>query len=401
VRAGYIGPHEAGTVAFATVPMTVAVHNAVDDDDQRPKGGGGVYALEAIEPGVVLRGVIRCRVCGVGTGEWWRGLAGEQRLGRSRKDDFGRVTVEVGDVSIPTVDMQHRDALLWVWCLSDVLLDGFDPVNRVEGRSTTSARALAAALGEALGAVLEPSTTPDHVVLRTRRHESWHVRWAMPRASLVAIGAGSVACFRVVGEAIDPTRAERVMIEGIGLRRAEGFGDIALNDPLLEASDVPYRRQSWPSPAPSPSPVPLSDEEVTYAWLVERAVWRSLIEATIVAGVAGGSFPLVGLERLSASQLGALRVVVRAHDRVHRLERLSSVRSRAERWGDTLRALDVLFRDRAEVWRRLRAEEWPSLTPGGEVRLREALWEEAIVILIDELARRDMRADATFPAEPS
>jgi hypothetical protein len=68
--------------------------------------------------------------------------------------------------------------------------------------------------------------------LKQVRYEGWQRSWGLPRPSIVAIAAGSVARFTVSTDVTDEAVAQAVA-EGLGERRAEGFGRIAVNPSCL------------------------------------------------------------------------------------------------------------------------------------------------------------------------
>ncbi|HLH71459.1 MAG TPA: RAMP superfamily CRISPR-associated protein [Candidatus Dormibacteraeota bacterium] len=390
VRSGYVGPWREGDeeIAYRRAASAVHVHNTIADAQQRPAGPGGIYGYQAIEAGSRLAAAVRLRSgLAQDLGDWWRHLAGERRLGGSRKDDFGRVRVEVAPPRRLELGLRPRDGRLRVWCLSDVLLEegGLrDP--RLGG---TSAERLGEELGRQLGVRLSVDEGP--LGLRVRRHDAWQERWGLPRPSLVTIAAGSVVSFWVEGT-LHPEAAARCLAAGVGLRRAEGFGDLALNDPLLFAPTVSYRPPRDPRQDAPASPGPLDEADREFAEVVERAAWRSQIQAAAIDRGAEDEFRSRRLgwgPGLTSSQLGTLRAMVRSRDRVERLEALAAVERRARRWGiDAIGELRRLFTNPEEVWRLLEAGGWPTLTPDGAARLRQELWEEALVLLIDEAARR-------------
>ncbi len=392
-RSGYAGPWEEGRgeIVYGRTASAVYVHNTVADAPQRPAGPGGVYAYQAIEAGSRLAAAVRLRSgLAQDLGDWWRHLAGEHRLGGSRKDDFGRVLIRVEPPRRLEFGFRPHDGRLRVWCLSDVLLE--EGGLRDPRRGGTSAERLGEELGRHLGVKLSVDGGGP-AGLRVRRHDAWQERWGLPRPSLVAIAAGSVVSFEVTG-ALRPEAAARCLAAGVGLRRAEGFGDLAFDDPLLFAATVDYRppRDERPEGPPSSGSPDEADRE--FAEVVERAAWRSQIQAAAVARGADAGFRAQALgwgPGLTSSQLGALRTMVRGRDRLERLEALAAVERRAKRWGaSAIGGLRRLFTDPEEVWRLLGAEGWPALSPEGVARLRSELWEEALVLLVDEAARRHL-----------
>jgi CRISPR-associated protein Csx10 len=388
VRKGYVGSWTGGeAIELAEVETALHMHNTVDDATQRPRDAGGVYSYEAIEAGTVLRGIVRVRESLAGRlGPCLRALVGVAEIGRSRKDDFGRVELEVGGpAAVPTA--RSGDGL-WLWCLSDVLLEP-----RPHEVPLSPAALLVEAAGELLGARLQlhPETPPQ---VRVRRHDAWQTRWSMPRPSLVAIAAGSVV--RLEPVPIDLSRAA----DGLGLRRAEGFGEIVLDDPLLFEREVDYRPPARRQRADGAQLAPVPAADLRFAELVEREAWRSTLRAMAIARGASDEFRGDSLHwkpgKPGRSQLGALRTMVRLRspDREARLRRLTEVRNRRDKW--TPGALDVLrdlFERPDAVWELLPEEGWPKVDEDRAGELRRELRDEALVLLVDEAARRHAREE--------
>jgi CRISPR-associated protein Csx10 len=161
LRAGYLGPGDDPSVPrHVTVPVTVQTHNVVEDRRQRPTTDvGGVYAFEAINPretdgtAVVLRTELRLRedLAEQLRDRWWERLAGNVRLGSSKKDDYGAAKLVVAGAPrpLPDWDRGQGGSPLFVWLLSDTLLRGDDL------RPDPSAEALARVLSAALGVELK------------------------------------------------------------------------------------------------------------------------------------------------------------------------------------------------------------------------------------------------------
>jgi CRISPR-associated protein Csx10 len=416
VRTGYVGATANGHLpSYATVPTVMRTHNTVLDAEQRPtEEVGGVYTYEAVKPGCRLRSALLLRA---GLQEelqrlapdWWMGLGGAARLGRSKKDDFGLVHVEVGQPRLrrPDPPPSRPDGRLVIWLLSDLLLrDG-------RLRPDTTMEGLAAALGESLGVTLRP--VDGGVFLRAGRLDSWQVRWGRPRPSLVAIAAGSCAEFEIAGEdTLDPGKSAALALEGLGERQAEGYGQLCLNDPLLlgplgsrpaagrDDAGAPAGRPAVPV---GPPRVLAGDPAFGYARVVERAAWRALIRTRALARGADPAFRKATL-RFSTelgvpptSQLGALRAATRdlrgpgAGSWATRwLEGLRQVGSRRDKWGQALGPVGLLLDQPATVWEWLGGADWPCLTESGEEALRAELWGEAVRALLDVAGRAHQRA---------
>ena len=87
----------------------------------------------------------------------------------------------------------------------------------------------------------------------------WSTRWDLPRSQALAIGAGSVYRLRCAANpAALSASLKRLAADGIGIRRHEGFGVIAVDPPWLQAPvngvvdldprppSITTRPQSWP-----------------------------------------------------------------------------------------------------------------------------------------------------------
>lgn len=428
LRAGYVGATVTGQLPeHVLVRRIVRTHNSVEDREQRPsEATGGVYSYEAIAAGTRLRTAIRMRksvaaLLADRDRTWWESLGGAWTFGRSKKDDYGQVMIEVAGAPGPlrvqsSARAVHEGDQLVVWCLSDVLL-------RDEMlRPVTSVDALAGALSRALGPDIELRPDPEKVQLRVRRFDSWHRRWGLPRPSLVAIAAGSCAALTVVKGPIGAEALTTVALAGIGERRAEGYGQLGFDDPLvtehLAGWTPPAQRSSSAARPPAVAPIDPGDAIGAYARLVEREAWRGLLRRRIAALAADADFREAQLawpkqgDRPPATQLNALREAARRAEQpspqsqaVRWLERLGRVKNRTEKWpAGALDKARTLLTERNGIWALLGAGEegdrrsaetgprWPTLTRGAEERLREELWAEAVQALIDEAARQHLRA---------
>jgi CRISPR-associated protein Csx10 len=433
VRRGYLTTAADGRLpAYGTVPTVVLTHNTVFDPEQRPtEQVGGVYTYEAIRPGCRLRGALRLRAelhqaLLDREASWWQQLAGAVRLGRSKKDDFGLVQLEVQPPRrlAPRV-VAPADRRLVVWLLSDALLRDrrLRPDPTVDG--------LARAVGEALGVTLRP--VDGGVFVRQSRLDTWQVRWQRPRPSLIGLAAGSCVAFEVTSDTPDPGRIAALALEGVGERRAEGYGQLCVNDPLLlgplAALPAPSHRASSANGEVSatatgsdsdgqtdpgsgqprhPPRVARTDPAFDYARVIERAAWRSLIATRALARGADPAFRKGKLAFDAAqalpptSQLSGLRAAARQLDvpgpdswAARWLHDLESVEGRRDRWPNAARAaIRRLLEEPDTVWEWLGDGEdvWPVLTEGGEEALRAELWREAVRTLLDVAAHAHQRA---------
>ncbi|MCW6038924.1 hypothetical protein K4A83_22105 [Spirulina subsalsa FACHB-351] len=108
VRQGYIHPVcQNGLLPKSDqVTLKLETHNTVKDEVQRPSGAGGVYSYEAITPGTKLKAHLRLRQGLVEDlrnkdPNWWHRLNGKRdRLGQSKKDDYGLVIIKSSEPEV-------------------------------------------------------------------------------------------------------------------------------------------------------------------------------------------------------------------------------------------------------------------------------------------------------------
>jgi CRISPR-associated protein Csx10 len=422
LRGGYLGSARAGELPdFSQVNLIVNTHGTIDDEAQRPTAAvGGVFSYGAIAAGTILRSEIRLRQ-GLAArlaekGDWWRSLEGVHRVGRSKKDDYGRVNIELpsgGPVPLrsPSLEPGSSSDELKLWLLSDLLVRNED----LKPESTLAA--LCRLLSEALPGTWAITQIPpkDGLVraeVRVRRHDGWQVQWGLPRPSLVGFQAGSCLWLKLER----PVSAEELAAleaASIGERRAEGFGQIRFNDPLLE--QPMQGRQSTRSDGSAPlrplPPIAAGDADHSVAACIERAAWRAAIAER---ALAIGLDPKQREEALGftsempePSQLGALRSKIA---RIQTPEAgdgpltqwLSRVKEhRRDKWPNaSIGRLRALIADQNAVWHALRLNV-DALTADAKPRLEKELWSEAIVALIGAAVRGqvlDLRAEEAADA---
>jgi CRISPR-associated protein Csx10 len=244
LRGGHLSSVGDGRIAIERTGMVLRMHNAVDDRSGRvgdADSGGGLFSVSAIQSGSRLAfHVVLGPESGVDATSLARALSGSASLGTARRGSYGSVLLEAsvaGPDDRPVEWDAARDVAAGgtfvVWLVSDcVVLDpatlAHDPT--VPGLLTEVARGL----GVDPGALM--ASGDDAVHTRTTRHDAWHSRWGTPRPSLPALRGGSVV--RVSTEVpIPAARFEALVHSGVGERRGEGFGRIAV-DPSWSAREV-------------------------------------------------------------------------------------------------------------------------------------------------------------------
>jgi CRISPR-associated protein Csx10 len=360
--------------------LTEQTHAVIDDAQQRPnEATGGLFIYQAMAAGTVLRAQI-----------WLPGevsldsrvLHGEHSLGRSRKDDYGQVSVEVCPPAAPEDGLGERigqaeaTGQLVVWLLSDVLLRGD------WGEPDPSVERLASVLGERLGVsvVAAPSSPLAAAYSGSSRVESWQTRWTKPRPSLVGLRAGSVLRFAVTGK-FDRDAWVAVETDGLGERTPEGFGRVMLQPALLHQPTVHRAVRS--------------DVEE----MLER-LWRQELRRSIAARAAqpqcraqlvppGANPAQLGVLRTLADQLRADSdlTAIRAW-----LNGTAAVGRRRDSWGrQRLERLRRMVDGSDELWAWLGTTPEPAVADG--MRIEALAWTLAEVARIQTRERRAARAD--------
>lgn len=434
-RSGYINSTD-GTILpkHETIKMIVGTHNTVDDKVQSPTkdAGGGIYSYEAIQPGTKLQAKLKLSkpivdVLNVKK-DWCDSLKGNYRIGQSKKDDYGEISLEV----LPNQDFKHQEPAvtnnelnelneLTVWLLSDVLLRD----ERL--RPTTDINCLKKDLANHLNVKLDIKSSEDKklsFIARTHRIDSWQVRWGLPRPSLVGLAAGTCIVFEVVGK-LDQKLLTEIELRGIGERRAEGYGQICFNEPILikETSKIEQKaKQSQPEYSNKNSNDYLEDDQdiIDYARIIEKAAWREIIHraSLFLASECTSRTQILDTKienkeshpqsKPPMSQLGSLRSVLSRiespeDEGVERwFEHLQDTKNRCDKWPNgSLDKLRQLITSPTEIWEHLSLALTKlghkdgfaefTLTRTGEQKLKTELWSEAVQILIDACIRAHKR----------
>lgn len=209
------------------------VHGSIDDTTQRPSGLGGMFVYQALSAGTCLRAEVYLPA---GIAIDHDVLSGRHQVGRSSKDDYGAVTIEVlnpredAPRSLPTVEPGGRIEVLLT---SDTLL------RDEQGRPATTVDSLRGALQKALSCELADPESGDRptALLGMASRQSWQRSWGLPRPTLTAVAAGSVAIFTAL-TAVTAQAQHEVELSGLGDRRAEGYGCVQFAAPF-------GRRATW------------------------------------------------------------------------------------------------------------------------------------------------------------
>ncbi|QLE40844.1 hypothetical protein FD723_10475 [Nostoc sp. C052] len=413
-RSGYVGENT-NQLTIATVDLVVETHNTVDDGVQRPTSEvGGVYSYEAIASGT--RMMAQLRLClhedllKTFQDNWWVNLNGTYHIGRSSKDDYGLVSLEVK--SEPTKILQQpklNQNFLTVWLLSDVLL------RNKRLRPTTNIDDFTQVLEQEIGVKLTLRKQSDLIshLVRSRRTESWQTNWQLPRPSLLGLQAGTCIIYQVdVNPDLD--KLMKLEIKGIGERRVEGYGQLCFNHQLLSKSSFTLSTLNQNDLLTNFQPISISDTPVfEYAIAIEKAAWRETIYQAVIAKAADKSWrkQVLGIEiyidngeKISQppmSQLSAFRSVLTRMQTpkdkniaLNWLDYLKNTENRKEKWSDSnLQLIKELLNQSHRVWELLDLPfDEITITEQMEAnKLKSELWAETINLLVDACFRAHKR----------
>lgn len=332
LRDGYVGelPDRGRMPGFVHPVLEQRVHNSIDDDHQRPlapeQGGtGGLFVYAVLPAGTRLGGRVRV------TGQLAGALQARQdqllatctaraQVGRSKRDDYGDVEISArvaNEDACPAATTYNVGDELSVWLLAPLVLA--EPDGRsLDEQLVDELRGALIAAGASEDLVLEVVESPvgdggranaPLMALQTTRLEGWQARWGLPRPSLLALAAGSCAVLQVAAGAIPPSALITVADRGVGERTAEGFGEVALGDPLIVERLADRRAASSPTDTWAP---------VVEAGALDDSLRTTIERAAITEAVAraAAAFDNDALHATlpgalpSASQLGRLRDAV-------------------------------------------------------------------------------------------
>ena len=391
VRTGWVSKGAGDTLLLHRVPFVSNTHNSVSDALQRPSEDvGGVFTYEGIAPGQVFRAsvVMPKSIADVLFHDDPNSRIG---IGTSRKDDYGDVQLnwdrrplaEESPVSLSGNSLQ-------IWCVADIVL----PHHPGIGLAESAKRAIAQTLG-----VSENVLSLDVAKTRVRpmRVDSWHGRWGLPRATMFGIAAGSCISVTWNGAEITNASVSELVREGIGARRAEGFGSVVVNHEILSLASGKIESQDTEK---KPLKRSSADELSPALWrAITMAIRDSVrIRAAEIAQLATSELPLwwkpSNADGLNHQFAILRREIMKTASHLYEDDRAQfdhdfhawDTESKEAAWG--------LLSNEAAIWEALGKFSHP-LGNGVESipsEVREKLWIEAVRVLVENIHRRRTRS---------
>jgi CRISPR-associated protein Csx10 len=306
---------EGDLVEVREVRQQSGAHATVDDAQQRPtERVGGVYTYNAIAAGQTFIAELWIRQHVVKAPDVDK-LKGSFRIGRSKKDEYGQVEINVQKLDSPKKALADKSEFT-LWLVSPLLL------RDAQLRPSTDIETLQQALEQALQTRLV--ITGSH--LRSCREDGWQTVWQAPRASRIGFAAGSCLLVKSADDSAIPGKLlAALQADGLGERRGEGYGEVRVNAPLLDVDTLSIHQPESTAGKPIPTQSRLEDDDFARQ-LLER-YWRQEIERRALAMAFDTAFRKEALGFAGAtpnSQLGNLRSYLEAARDEGGWERLSA-----------------------------------------------------------------------------
>lgn len=266
----------------------VGIHNASEDRDVKRKGDSTVYRYEAIAPGQLFSGAILSD--NVNDLQILKELLEEKteaHIGGSRSAGYGLIRFEPPQIKEEwreyELDAKPGEGIVIITLLSDAILR--DPQT---GGFTTN---LSAVLGlEHLRAFT-----------RTRVVGGFNRKWGLPLIQAPALQAGSTFVYNA--SEVETSRLQQMVKEGLGERRVDGFGRIAVNWHTREE----LIRKIIQSASKLPT-VTLSEPSQLLAKQMAERRLRKLLDRKLMEVLT--TISISNQEAISTTQLSRLRQVI-------------------------------------------------------------------------------------------
>jgi CRISPR-associated protein Csx10 len=259
---------------------------------------GAVYRYDALEAGQSFEAMILCDDSDMADLKSW--LTGEAKVGGSRSGGYGRARLEfVKDEEAQNwretggTFSADVDGKLIITLLSDALLRDRN------GQFVVEPCAVTHVLSQRLGVPL----TLQRAFLRGEPIGGFNRKWGLPLPQALAIKMGSVFVYDAPASDVSSKLRELEAL-GIGERRAEGFGRVAVNwhtEPKLRVE----------KPVPPSPPIALTITEPSSQTLAQRMAER-LLRKRLDELVVAKANEIQIINSPSNAQLSRLRNII--HD---------------------------------------------------------------------------------------
>lgn len=215
--------NQGGVVEVCQPQRRISVHHQRDRKTGRPNSANGqIFRYEAIAANQTFQAVILCELGDVETLE---SLLKDRRLwlGGSRSAGYGKtkITVTVSNTWQEVEKPSDASQAITLTFLSPALLrDRW-------GQPAADTASVKLALEECFSDLSIPDINAEKTFIKRELVGGFNRKWGLPLPQQIAISAGSVITFKNL--ALTQKQIEQLEAKGLGERRVDGFGRVAIN----------------------------------------------------------------------------------------------------------------------------------------------------------------------------
>jgi len=268
------------------------------------KEQGGIFRYDALDAGQTFQAVILCQDKDLldiiqqllpDSINIWLGGSQSAGYGKTQIKYIKILSDDWCEVENP-FEKRANDKKINITLLSDTIL-------RDEwGQAVADANLIKPAIEETLGRNL---AQPKSVVIYSGSTliGGFNRKWGLPLPQLPALSAGSVIVFE--GVSLNSDEIQRLEFLGIGERRNEGFGRVAVNwldEAALEAKKPGKNNISQP---------PIEESSHSIATLIATRILRQRLEKKLIKKLGESDTYIANIDAISNSQLSRLWLAAR------------------------------------------------------------------------------------------
>ena len=298
--------------------------------------GGAFFVYEAIQAGQSFQGAVLGSDADLQALQSWLAGGTSITVGRSRSAQYGKATFEWIADKPRALDETGSEWNGFVGRPSDapedsgnqLIVTTLSPLLALNNDGHPEARFPVRELAEVLG-LDSCKLTLSSSYTRTELIGGYHAHLRLPRQQWPAIASGSVFVFDIICATINPERLARLEQDGLGLRKAEGYGRLAINrQGCLKLNGSTETHLDDPEELPSPD-APKETPESVQNLLRDVVRRRCLAEMQQRAVRVAEEIQKKG-KLPSNALLGRLRLFLQQGTPVQNRESLKNLRSPAK-----------------------------------------------------------------------
>ncbi|MGB3207557.1 MAG: RAMP superfamily CRISPR-associated protein [Crinalium sp.] len=297
----YFWVKEGGMVKLYKETRRINIHNFRDRQKGRSTDHQGeIFRYDALDAGQTFQSVILCEDEEVGIIQdllaepnLWLGGSQSAGYGQTKIVDLKSPVDNWNEIGIMAGDREN-DEILSITLLSDTLL------RNEQGQPVADQNLIKQAVEEVLNISL-PELKTGGIFAGSTLIGGFNRKWGLPLPQIPALAAGSVILFEDVE--INSEQIQQLEAQGIGDRREDGFGRVAVN--WLQDQNFPVK---LPNPHNQSSEPPLRDKA---SRLLAEQMAQRLLEQKLEQELQKKVARLSLQEGISNSQLSRLQSVAR------------------------------------------------------------------------------------------